>query len=296
MEMTRISVLGSGVVGTAVGTGLQKLGNEVVFYDVDEMQIQKLNRLGLSTALRIENAVQGSEVSFICVPTPVSDQGMNLGYVKSVAKDLGSCLRKKKEYHLVVVKSTVLPKTTEDVVIPLLEKASGKRVGREIGVCMNPEFLTEISKTWISNEEFKRDFFSEDRIVIGEFDGRSGDFLEDLYRPLNIPIVRTNLRTAETIKFACNCALASRISYWNEVFYICRKLGVDSEIVARTAAMDERIGKYGTVHGKAFGGKCLPKDLKSFIKLSESLGYDPKLLKSVEQVNEKIGVEIGVRE
>ena len=104
------------------------------------------------------------------------------------------------------------------------------------------------------------------------------------------------MTTAETIKFACNCALASRISYWNEVFYICQALGVDSSLVANVAGMDERIGKYGTIHGKAFGGKCLPKDLKALIRFSEGLGYDPRLLKAVEETNEKIRAEKGVRE
>lgn len=294
--MARISILGSGTVGVTVGMGLLKLGHQVIFYDVDERRVQMLNSSGLAATSEIENTVDASEISLICVPTPVTDKGMDLGYVKSVVGDLALCLKSKNEYHLVVIKSTVVPTTTEGIVIPLLEKISKKHVGEHVGVCVNPEFLTEIHHTWTNSDKFSRSFFNQDRIVIGEFDKKSGDFLESLYRPLDIPIIRTDLRTAEMIKFACNCALASRISYWNEIFYICQRLGVDSDIVARTAAMDERIGKYGTIHGKAFGGKCLPKDLKAFIKFSEGLGYEPKLLKAVEKVNKKIKADRGVRE
>lgn len=294
--MVRISILGSGTVGTAVGSGLLELDNRVIFYDIKKKRVQTLKSMNFVATSRIEDAVASSEISFICVPTPVTDRGMDLSSVKSVVENLAQCLREKNDYHLVVVKSTVLPGTTGKIVIPLLEKISGKKVGEKIGVCVNPEFLTEIHRTWTNNYKFSRSFFDEDRIVIGEFDKRSGDILETLYRPLNIPIIRTDLRTAEMIKLACNCALASRISYWNEIFYICQKLEIDSNMVASTAAMDERIGKYGTVHGKAFGGKCLPKDLRALIRFSESLGYEPKLLKAVEEINEKIKAERGVRE
>lgn len=293
--MARISILGSGTIGTIVGNGLLQLDNHVIFYDVDESRVRLLNGSGLAATSDIENAVATSDISFICVPTPVTDQGMDLTFVDSVVESLASCLRNKKDYHTVVVKSTVTPTTTERNLIPLLEKISGKHVDEQIGVCVNPEFLTEISHTWNNGDKFSRGFFNEDRIVIGEFSKKCGDILEGIYRSLHTPIIRTDLTTAETIKLACNCALASRISYWNEVFYICQALGVDSSLVASVAGMDERIGKYGTIHGKAFGGKCLPKDLKALIKFSEGLGYDPRLLKVVEEINEKIRAEKGVR-
>ena len=294
--MARVSILGSGTVGTTVGIGLSKLGNQVIFYDIDERRVRLLNGSAVAATSQIKKAVAASEISFICVPTPCTDEGMDLRYVKSVVKDLALCLMDENEYHLVVIKGTVIPTTTEEIVIPLLERISKKQVGEHLGVCVNPEFSTEIHHTWIDSDEFSRGFSNQDRIVIGEFNKSSGDFLETLYSPLNIPVVRTDLRTAEMIKFACNCALASRISYWNEIFYICQRLGVDSDIVARTAAIDERIGKYGTIHGKAFGGKCLPKDLKAFIRLSEKLRYEPKLLKAVQQVNEQIGADRGIRD
>jgi UDPglucose 6-dehydrogenase len=202
-------------------------------------------------------------------------------------ENIGKALSEKSDYHVVVVKSTVVPKTTEDIAIPLLEKYSGKKAGEEFGVCMNPEFLTEIAGTWSSDKDYNKDFFTEDRIVIGEDDKRSGDVLERIYKPLNNPIFRTDLRTAEMIKYASNCKLATKISYWNEIFLICEKLGIDSQEIANIVARDPRIGKYGSVHGKAFGGKCLPKDLKGFISFAEKY-QKIRLLKAVDEINEEM--------
>jgi len=294
--VTSISILGSGMVGVTVGKGFLKLGNNVIFYDIDRKKIDELNSLGFNATDNIELAVLGSQVSFICVPTPTYRKKIDLRYVKSVVENIAKSLEKKEAYHLVVVKSTVLPTTTERVVIPILEKHLGRKVGEKVGVCSNPEFLTEIHHSWADDESFSRGFFNEPFVVIGEFDKKSGDVLTRIYRPLKVPIIRTDLRTAEMIKYAFNCALSCRISYWNEIFYICQKLGIDSRVVASTAAMDERIGKYGTVHGKAFGGKCLPKDLRAFINFCQEIGYEPKLLKAIEEINVKIAAEFGVRE
>lgn len=295
-KLTSISILGSGKVGLTVGKGFLKLGNKVIFYDVDREKTDELDSFGLSTTDSIETAILDSQVSFICVPTPTVRGRIDLCYVESVTEKLAKSLEKKDNYHLVVLKSTVLPTTTENVVIPILKKNSGRRIGEHIGVCSNPEFLTEIHHSWTDDKRFSRGFFNEPFVVIGEFDKRSGDMLHAIYRPLKVPVVRTNLRTAEMIKYAFNCALACKISYWNEIFYVCQKLGVDSRVVASTTAKDERIGKYGTVHGKAFGGKCLPKDLRAFIDFIQELGYEPKLLKAVKEINVKIGAEFGIRE
>jgi len=294
--MARISIIGSGVVGTIIGNGFKKLGIEVTFYDVSEKRVQELGDLGFEATMDLAQAVQNSDISFMCVPTPTKDGKIDLSYIKSATENLAKCLKEKSGYHIVVVKSTVVPTTTEKVVIPLLEKNSEKKIGKAIGVCMNPEFLTEIHRSWTDENIFTRDFFSEERIVIGEFDKRSGDMLQTLYEPLKAPIFRTDLKTAEMIKYASNCALASRISYWNEIYYVCQKLGVDSNFVAQVVGMDKRIGKYGTIHRKAFGGKCLPKDLEALIGLAEELGYEPKLLKAVAEINRKIGKERGIRE
>jgi UDPglucose 6-dehydrogenase len=203
-------------------------------------------------------------------------------------------LTNKDSYHLVVVKSTVVPTTTERVVIPILEKYSEKERD-EIGVCMNPEFLTEIESSWTENKGYKKDFFTEDRIVIGEYDKKSGDVLEELYKPLDKPIFRTDLKTAEMIKYASNCMLATKISYWNEIVLICKELGVDSQAIADVVGLDPRIGKYGTIHGKAFGGKCLPKDLKAFVSFAEEY-HKTELLNAVDDTNEEMKKKYGVRE
>ena len=288
MADKRISIIGSGWVGTALGEGLAELGNEVIFYDVVDKNLPNFTK-------DVSYAVENSDVSFISVPTPTTSEGIDLSYIKEATKRIGNVLATKRTYHLAVVKSTVVPGTTENVVIPVLERYSGKKAGNEIGICMNPEFLTEISGTWSKDEGTKKDFFTEDRIVIGEYDKKSGDVLEGVYKPLNKPIFRTDLKTAETIKYASNCMLATKISYWNEIFLICKDLGIDSHVVADIVGLDPRIGRYGTVHGKAFGGKCLPKDLKAFVSFAEEY-RKPKLLKAVDEINEEIKEKYGVRE
>lgn len=289
-ERMKISIIGSGWVGTAIGRGLSELGNDVIFHDIIDKDLPNFTK-------DINHAVENSDVSFICVPTPTNDNGeIDLNYVKEASKNIGEALTNKNGYHLVVVKSTVVPGTTEKVVIPIIEKYSGKSAREEeIGVCMNPEFLTEISGTWSTDEGMKKDFFTEDRIVIGEYDKKSGDILEEFYKPLNKPIFRVGLRTAELIKYVSNCMLATKISYWNEIFLICKELGIDSQIVADVVGLDPRIGKYGTVHGKAFGGKCLPKDLKAFISFAKKY-RNVRLLKAVDEINEEMKEEYGVRE
>jgi UDPglucose 6-dehydrogenase len=294
--MMKINIIGAGVVGTIVGNGFKKLGNRVIFHDIDEKRIKELRGLGFDGTTDLSLAVQKSDISFLCVPTPTVRGKIDLSYVKLAVENLAKCLKDKSDYHVVAIKSTVIPTTTEKIILPLLEKNSERKVGEEIGVCVNPEFLTEIHHSWTNDNAFVRDFFSEERVVIGEFDKKSGDTLQSLYEPLKVPIFRTNLRTAEMIKYASNSALASRISYWNEIFYICRKIGIDSKFVAQVVGMDKRIGKYGTIHGKAFGGRCLPKDLEAFIGFAEELGYEPKLLNAIMEINRKIAKEMGVRE
>ncbi len=287
-EMKRISIIGSGWVGTAIGKGLAELGNEVIFHDIVDKDLPNFTK-------DINYAIENSDVSFICVPTPTTSDGIDLSYIKEASKGIGKALANKGGYHLVVVKSTVVPGATEEVVIPILEEYSGKKAGSGIGVCMNPEFLTEIENTWTDENNYKKDFFTEDRIVIGEYDKKSGDGLEELYKPLDRPIFRVDLRTAEMIKYASNCMLATKISYWNEIFLICKELGVNSQVVADIVGLDPRIGKYGTVHGKAFGGKCLPKDLKAFIAFAQKY-REPGLLKAVDEINEEMRERYGVRE
>ena len=290
-KVMKISIIGSGVVGTIIGTGFEKLGHEVVFYDVDLKRVEELKKRHKATA-DLEYAIKNTSISFVCVPTPYIN-GFDSGYIISATEGIAKVLKDNDGYHLVVIKSTVVPTTTENVIIPILRRYN--RIGEDVGICMNPEFLTEIADTWTEDEGYKRDFFTEDRIVIGEYDKKSGDVLEELYKPLNKPIFRVGLKTAEMIKYASNCMLAAKISYWNEIFLICQKLGIDSQKVADIVGYDPRIGRYGTVHGKAFGGKCLPKDLKAFIDFAEKY-QNVRLLKAVNEINEEMKKRYGVRE
>jgi UDPglucose 6-dehydrogenase len=285
--MAKISVIGSGFVGESVGKGFMGLGHDVIFYDVVDKNLPNFTK-------DINSAINGSEISFICVPTPTLKGGPDLRGITEVMKNTGSALASQQNYHVVVIKSTVIPTTTENILIPILETHSAKKAG-EFGVCMNPEFITEIAHTWASDGKYERQFLTEDRIVIGEYDKKSGDVLEELFKPLNRPLFRVSLQTAEMIKYASNCMLAAKISYWNEIFLICQKLGVNSQAVADIAGIDPRIGQYGTVHGKAFGGKCLPKDLKAFISFAKKY-HKPILLEAVDEINEVMNKEYGIRE
>lgn len=290
-KIMKISIIGSGVIGTIIGTGLETLGHEVIFYDIDSNRVEELKKNHNAT-INLEYAIKNTSISFICVPTPYTN-GFDSSYIISATEEIAKILKDKNSYHLIIIKSTVVPTTTEDIIIPILKKYNN--IGKDVGICMNPEFLTEIANTWTKDEGYKRDFFTEDRIVIGEYDKKSGDILEELYKPLNKPMFRVGLKTAEMIKYASNCMLATKISYWNEIFLICQKVGIDSQKVADIVGLDPRIRMYGTVHGKAFGGKCLPKDLKSFIEFAEK-HQEVRLLKAIDDINEDMIGEYGVRE
>jgi UDPglucose 6-dehydrogenase len=185
----------------------------------------------------------------------------------------------RKEYFLIVIKSTVIPTTTEDIIIPLIENYSGKKAGQDFGVCVNPEFVRE--REALSGE-------NPDRIVIGQYDSRSGDLLEKVYSDISSPIIRTDIRTAEMIKYANNCFYAAKISFFNEIHMVCTKLGIDSHTVRRAVQMDKYYSTHPWEHGNAFGGKCLPKDLQAFISFctDSAVCHTPVLLNSVQQVNE----------
>ncbi|HEX54812.1 MAG: UDP-glucose 6-dehydrogenase [Candidatus Altiarchaeales archaeon] len=295
----KIATIGAGYVGLVTGVCFADLGHEVICVDVMEDKVEKINE-GISPIYErdldymlkknvgkrliattdLEYAVKNSEISFICVGTPSRDDGrINLDYIREASRDVGKSLRDL-GYHLVVVKSSVVPGTTENLIIPEIEKYSGKNAGNDFGICVNPEFLRE----GLAAE----DTLNPDRIIIGEFDKKSGDILFNLYKKnFNCPILRTNLRTAEMIKYASNNFLATKISFINEISNICQKLDIDVYEVARGMGLDHRIGPHFLNAGVGFGGSCLPKDLKAMIKLSHDLGYEPKLLNSVLEINEK---------
>ncbi len=283
----RISIIGAGYVGLVTGACLAKLGNKVTFIDPSDERINAIKEgkcliyeKGLDEILQITkievtsdlaHAIKNTDVSFICVGTDTSNCGYStdLRHVREVAEEIGKILSDYHNYHLVVVKSTVVPGTTEEVVIPLLEKY-GKKAGRDFGVCVNPEFLREGLAV--------KCFLHPDRIVIGEMGKKEGDILAELYRSFDCPILRFDLRTAEMVKYASNAFLATKISFINGVGNICKKLAIDVHEVAVGMGYDDRIGNKFLNAGIGFGGSCLPKDLKALIEKSRAIGYEPKIL------------------
>ena len=289
----RISVVGSGYVGLVTGTCLAKLGNKVTLIDVDREKVKAVNNRispiyeeGLEeilTEVNIEASSDyekmiDSELILICVGTVSNEDGsISLEQVEEATEQIAEVSKRKNEYSVICVKSTVPPGTTEELVIPILEK-SGRKKGSDFGVCMSPEFLREGKAIY--------DFMNPVRVIIGEYDERSGDMVVNLYKDFNAPILRTNLRTAEMIKLASNAFLATKISFVNEVGNICKKLGIDVYEVAKGMGLDDRIGSKFLNAGIGFGGSCLPKDLKMLIARAREIGYEPTILEGVLNLND----------
>jgi UDPglucose 6-dehydrogenase len=230
-----------------------------------------------------EKVVLESDLTFNAVGTPSKPDGsIDLRFIETSTRDIGQALGEKGGYHDVVVKSTVVPGTTQDFVKPILERESGRKCGFNFGLCMNPEFLRQGSAF--------EDTLHADRIVIGEYDVRSGDVLDNLYRDFYgkdlPPTIRTTLSTAELIKYASNSLLATKISFINTMANLCEKIpGADVNVVAKGMGLDKRIGPLFLNAGLGYGGSCFPKDVKALIACSKNLGYPLKLLEEVENVN-----------
>jgi UDPglucose 6-dehydrogenase/GDP-mannose 6-dehydrogenase len=307
----KISIIGTGYVGLVSGVCLAEMGHQTICIDIDKGKIDTIHRgkspfferglddlleknLGVRFAATADlgKAILETDVTMIAVGTPFDGQSIDLSFVREVSKNIGTVLRDKSSYHLVVVKSTVVPGTTDEVVLPLLEQYSGKSAGTDFGVGMNPEFLTE--------GEAIGDFMEPDRIVLGGIDKRSIDFLQDIYTGFkNVPMVRTNNKTAEMIKYASNALLATMISFSNEIGNLCATLGgVDVVDVLRGVHLSQYVslklpdgktvapsikGFLGA--GCGFGGSCLPKDVKALIVHGEKAGAPMPLLNAVISTN-----------
>lgn len=225
--------------------------------------------------------MRDSDVVFIAVGTPSREDGsIDLSQMESACVSLGEQLKETKKFVTVVVKSTVIPGTTKNFVGPILEKTSEKKVGKDFGLGMNPEFLREGTAIY--------DFLNPDKIVVGINDSKTKEVLEKLYSWTDkVPIIFTNTNTAEMIKYAQNSMLASRISFMNEVANICEKFDVDVKEVAHAIGLDSRIGPKFLNAGIGFGGSCFPKDVKALIATAKSVGVEPKLLEATIEINEK---------
>jgi UDPglucose 6-dehydrogenase len=303
-KQPKISIIGVGYVGLCTAVGLASKGYSVVACDIDAEKISKINQgvppffePGLQEKLSesikngnlkglvndTDRAIAETDFTYVAVGTPSKEDGsIDLKYIESAAANIGKALKQKNSYHITIIKSTVVPGTTLDVVKPILERESGKICGKDFGLCMNPEFLRQGSAF--------EDTLNADRVVIGSYDQQAGDKLEELYRDFYSthlpPIIRTGLSTAELIKYASNAMLATKISFINTIANICEKIpGADVKDVALAMGLDKRIGPLFLDAGLGYGGSCFPKDVKALIACSRASGYVPELLDSVEHVN-----------
>ena len=296
----RISIFGLGYVGAVCAGCLSARGHEVIGVDVSQTKIDLINQgkspivepglaelleAGVNSGLLrgttdVGAAVLASELSFIAVGTPSKRNGdLDLGYMESVCKQIGAALRDKQERHTVVVRSTVLPGTVKNVVIPLIEAASGKKAGVDFGVATNPEFLRE--STAIKDYDFPA------MTVIGELDEQSGDLLQELYSELDAPIIRKSIEVAEMIKYTCNVWHAAKVTFANEIGNIAKAAGVDGREVMDVVCQDHKLNlsKYYMKPGFAFGGSCLPKDVRALSYRAGSLDVETPLISSLMRSN-----------
>jgi GDP-mannose 6-dehydrogenase len=266
----------------------------IIEKDVDRLIARAVRAGRLRATTDAFDAVRDSDVSLICVGTPSDENGgLSLRYIRNCARDIGRTLKNHDAYHVVAVRSTVLPGTLEAEVIPALEESSGKKVGKELGVCSNPEFLREGSAV--------SDFYNPPFTLIGEWDTRSGKVLAGLYEHLEAPTVRTSVRTAEMVKYVSNAFHALKISFANEIGNFCQKVGVeDSHEVMRIFALDTKLN-ISTAYlkpGFAFGGSCLPKDLRALLHRARHEDVEMPVLQAILNSNERQarrGVEMVIK-
>ena len=281
-----IVIIGAGVVGRATGVSFSRLGHEVTFCDINTAVLRGLAGDGFDVVESCEVGSYRHDVTMLCIGTPTIRGEIALDDLRSACETVGIILQQSTEAHLVVVRSTVPPGTTEDVLIPILENISGKAAGRDFRLCHNPEFLREASATddalkpWI--------------VVIGAYDQASGRALHDLYEPGVSPVVITSVRTSEMVKYTSNLYNATKISFTNEIWLACQQLGIDGDevmqLVSRSAEAMWHPG-YGTKGGYSYGGSCLPKDTEAFLAFARQRGLVMTLLEAAVEVNDSMALE-----
>lgn len=297
----RISVFGLGYVGSVSAACLARDGHQVIGVDVNQDKVAAINEGrslisepgladivaqqsangNLSAVASGHDAIVASDLSLICVGTPSKENGsLRLDYIESVAKEIGEALKSHSGYHVVCVRSTVLPGTTRDVVIPILEQQSGKQAGRDFGVCMNPEFLREGCAI--------ADYQEPSQVVVGELDPKCGQLVMSMYETIDAIRIQTSLETAETVKYVCNTFHALKVAYANEIGNICQAHGVDGQEVMQMFCNDRKLNiseKY-LLPGFAFGGSCLPKDCRALVYRATERDVETPLLRSILESNQ----------
>lgn len=297
----RISIFGLGYVGTVTAGCFAQDGHEVIGVDpfrakvdlinagrspIIEAQIEEIISAEVKSGrLRAtsdqDQAIRETELSFVCVGTPSQINGnLDLSFIRRVCELIGDALKTKPTRHTVVIRSTILPGTMRDVVIPTLEEHSGKKAGVDFGVCNNPEFLREGTAV--------KDFNSPPKTVIGELDRESGEILASLYSKLQAPLIRTEIEIAEMTKYVDNCWHALKIGFANEIGNLCKSFSIDSHAVMKIFCEDKKlnISPMYLTPGFAFGGSCLPKDLRAITYTGKMRDLELPIMSSVLPSNE----------
>jgi GDP-mannose 6-dehydrogenase len=297
----KISVFGLGYVGSVSAGCLADLGHQVIGVDVNPNKVKMINA-GQSPAIEkdidriiqkntqaerlravtsAEEAVFNSDISLVCVGTPSSANGnLDLKFVERVCLEIGRALSDKASFHTVVIRSTILPGSTEEIVIPILEQASGYRAGKDFGIVFNPEFLREGTSV--------EDFYHPPFTIIGLHDPGSAEEAAKLYEGIDAPLLKVPLRVAEMIKYTNNCFHALKVAFANEIGRICKSQGIDSHQVMDIFYMDSKLNlsSYYLKPGYAFGGSCLPKDVRALIYNAHRLDQSIPVLEAILPSNE----------
>jgi GDP-mannose 6-dehydrogenase len=305
----KISIFGLGYVGTVSAGCLARDGHEVIGVDPVRTKVDLINtgqspiietEIGEIIAAAVKSgrlratdnqdeAISKTELSFVCVGTPSQPNGnLDLTHIRRVCELIGKALKNKRARHTVVIRSTILPGTMHQIVIPTLEEYSGKKAGDDFGVCNNPEFLREGSAV--------KDFNFPPKTVIGEFDHTSGDLLASLYSKLDAPLIRTELETAEMVKYVDNSWHALKIGFANEIGNLCKSVSVDAHEVMKIFCQDKKLNISSAYlsPGFAFGGSCLPKDLRALKYKAKMHDLELPIMSAVLESNE-LQVSRGVR-
>ena len=297
----KLSIFGLGYVGCVSAACLAREGHEVIGVDINQEKLDAV-KAGKSPILEAGldqlindavsqgrlraitdpvEAVNASDISLICIGTPGNHNGsIDLSHLVRVCEQIGSALRQKRSGHIIVVRSTVLPGTVDTVLVPLLERQSGRRVGRDLGVCVNPEFMREGNSI--------SDFYSPPYTLIGASDNEVSTAVRELYSTIDAPVIIVPTKTAEMIKYACNSFHALKVGFANEIGNICKELGIDGYEVMEILCRDIKLNissKY-LRPGFSFGGSCLPKDLRAIVHEAQRLSLDAPLLSATLHSNQ----------